>query len=206
MRAVGAVILAAGASTRLGQPKQLLRIAGETLVQRTIRAAAEAGCVPIVVVTGAVDAQVIQQLDGTTAELVHNQKWERGLGTSIRAGLQRISLTEVSAVVLLVCDQLFVDAQTIAGLITKQNDTRKPIVASKYADTVGVPALFDRSCFGDLCELADDSGAKSLIESRISEVATVEFAAGRFDIDTPADLPHASASEAVAQSDTASIG
>ena len=95
---------------------------------------------------------------------------------------------EPGAVVLLACDQPFVDAGTVAMLIKKQEASGKPIVASAYADTLGIPALFDRSCFESLLALPDDSGAKALIESSLHDVAQVEFKEGAIDVDTPADF------------------
>jgi molybdenum cofactor cytidylyltransferase len=89
---------------------------------------------------------------------------------------------------LLACDQPFVDARTISALMTMREDSGKPIVASRYANTLGVPALFDRSCFAALLALPDDSGAKMLIESRGRDVAAIEFEQGAIDIDTPADF------------------
>ena len=89
---------------------------------------------------------------------------------------------------LLTCDQPFVDAAVIAELIAVRAETGKPIVACRYANTLGIPALFDRSCFEALLALPDDSGAKALIASRPNEVATIKFEPGAIDIDTPEDF------------------
>jgi molybdenum cofactor cytidylyltransferase len=187
MRNVGAVILAAGGSSRLGQPKQLINFRGETLVRRATRAAIEAQCAPVVVVVGE-NAEAIQgELAETSAVIVSNLDWERGLGTSIRSGLRRIG-DSVDAVVLLTCDQPLVEASVIAELIAIREQKGKPIAASRYANTIGIPALFDRSCFDELLALSDDCGAKALIASRPNEVATVDFEAGAIDIDKPEDL------------------
>jgi molybdenum cofactor cytidylyltransferase len=91
-------------------------------------------------------------------------------------------------VVIIACDQPFVEASTIAALLEERKRSGKPIVASSYAGTLGIPALFDRSCFEALLALADDSGAKALIESRHDEVAQIKFEQGAIDIDTPADF------------------
>ncbi len=95
---------------------------------------------------------------------------------------------EVKAVLLLACDQPLVETDTIIALIAEQDKTGKPIVASRYANTLGVPALFDGSCFPALLALADKAGAKSLIEGRGDEVATIPFEGGGLDIDTPEDF------------------
>jgi molybdenum cofactor cytidylyltransferase len=190
MRNVGAIILAAGGSSRFGQPKQLLVFRGESLVRRAVRAATEAGCARIAVVVGEQRDLIEIELHETPAFVIHNPKWERGLGTSICVGLQHLSTAhpKVDAAVLLTCDQPFVEARTISALMTMREDSGKPIVASRYANTLGVPALFDRSCFEALLALPDDSGAKALIESRGADVAEIAFEPGAIDIDTPADF------------------
>lgn len=191
MRKIGAVVLAAGGSSRFGQPKQLLAFRGETLIRRAVRAATEAGCDPVIVVVGAVavsDAiSSSAQRDWARATVVENAEWRNGVGTSIRRGLEQLPAF-VEAAVLLACDQPFVDVSVVAKLIAAQENTRKPIVASRYANTLGVPALFDRSCFAALLALPADSGAKMLIANRPNDVAVIAFEQGAIDIDTPEDF------------------
>ena len=206
MRSIGAIILAAGGSFRLGQPKQLLTFRGETLVQRAVRAATEGGCQPVIVVAGQLAETIRIALDNpesfrprssnlpaepgaARATIVENAQWQSGIGTSIRRGLEQLPKS-VQGVVLLTCDQPFVDAQIVARLIAEREKTGKPIVASHYANTHGVPVLFDRSFFDALLRLPDNSGAKSLIEAHPGEIASIEFEAGTVDIDTPNDLDH----------------
>ena len=190
MRNVGAIILAAGGASRFGQPKQLLFFRGETLVRRAVRAAGEAGCVDIAVVVGDERELIENELRQTAVFVVHNPEWRRGLGTSIRTGLRHLldAQPKLDAVVLLTCDQPFVEAGALAALIKTQETAGKSIVASAYAGTLGVPALFDRTCFDSLLALPDDSGAKALIESRQSDVGRIEFEQAAIDIDTPADF------------------
>ncbi len=182
----GAVILAAGASTRLGQPKQILLYRGEALVKRSAAAALAAGCQPVIVVTGATAAEIASSLRGLQVELLANENWRRGLGTSIRVGLAQVA--DCDAVLLLVCDQPAVDADHLRRLIARQEETGQPMIASHYSGTAGVPALFTRACFSDLQSIADHAGAKTLLQQRPEAVATVDFPAGALDIDTPADL------------------
>jgi molybdenum cofactor cytidylyltransferase len=187
---VGAIILAAGASSRLGQPKQFLSWQGESLVRRAARSASEAGCARVTVVAGEARDRIENELRGTAAVIVENPEWQRGLGTSIRCGLRHLvsAHPELDAVVLLACDQPFVDANVIQSLIAQRENSRKPIVACSYAGTLGVPALFDRAFFEALFALADDSGAKALIEAHSADVAQIEFEKGAIDLDTPADF------------------
>jgi molybdenum cofactor cytidylyltransferase len=189
MRKVGAVILAAGGSSRLGQPKQLLTLRGETLVCHAVRAATDAPCAPVVVVVGESGSAIRTELRGTSAIVIENLEWQGGLGTSVRCGTGHLleAVPGIDALVLMVCDQPLVEAKTIAALIAEQERTGKPIVASSYANTLGVPALFDRSCFDALLALPDDSGAKALIASRPNDAAAIAFEAGAIDIDTPGD-------------------
>jgi molybdenum cofactor cytidylyltransferase len=190
MRNIGAIILAAGGSERFGRPKQLLNFRGESLVRRAVRAAEKGGCGRIAVVVGEQRDLIESELQATTAFVIHNPKWRQGLGTSIGAGLQDLlnARPKVEAAVVLACDQPFVDSQTISALMTMREDSGKPIVASRYANTLGVPALFDCSCFPALLALPDDSGAKALIEARGGDVAEISFEQGAIDIDTHADF------------------
>ncbi len=183
---IGAVVLAAGASSRLGQPKQLLEHEGQTLVGRAASAALAAGCDPVAVVVGAERAGVTAALRDLPVLIVPNEDWPRGIGTSIRAGVAR--LRECDALLLLVCDQPRVDVALLRRLIALHEQTQKPMIATSYSGTHGVPALFARSCFERLLSLADGSGAKALLLAHPGDVASVPFPAGALDIDTPSDL------------------
>jgi molybdenum cofactor cytidylyltransferase len=186
MNEVGAIVLAAGSSSRLGQPKQLLEFNGEALVHSGVRAAVEGGCEIVCVVTGAERETVERAIADFHPLLVHNGEWARGVGSSIRVGVQR--LCDCAAVVLLTCDQPAVDAGIIESLIEQHRKTGRPVVASHYADTLGIPALFHRSLFPELERLPDTTGAKGLIEMDPGRVAKIEFPEGAIDIDSPGDL------------------
>lgn len=186
---IGAVILAAGGSSRFGEPKQLIRFRGKSLVRRTIDAACEAGCSPVVVVIGSEDEKLYRELDRTNVIRAQNQEWTRGIGSSIRCGLQGLisSAPDVEASVLLVCDQPAVDARVIERLIALRETTGKSIVASSYADTLGVPAVFDRSLFAELLSLDDEAGAKPIISRNRNRVEQCPLPEGEIDIDTRED-------------------
>ena len=184
MKNVAALILAAGGSSRFGQPKQLVQLKGKSLLQWVVDAAIGANCCPIAVVLGSSMEQVSAELNGPIT-FVQNRIWQRGIGTSIRAGVQHLieSGDDIAAIILLACDQPFVDAEVIEQIIALRQKTEKPIVAS----TLGVPALFDRSCFNELLELSDDHGAKTILLSDRDRVAEFSFAKGEIDIDTAED-------------------
>ena len=183
---IGAVILAAGGSSRFGQVKQLIPFRGKSLVRRIIDAAREAGCAPVIVVTRSEDEELHSALDRAGVLMVQNQQWSRGIGSSIRCGIEALtnSSPAVEATVLLVCDQPAVDARVIQRLIALRETSGKTIVASTYADTLGVPALFTRSVFQELLSLDDKAGAKSIALRNRECVASLSFPEGEIDIDT----------------------
>ncbi len=190
---IAAVILAAGESTRLGQPKQLLQFHGKTLLRRAVDAASQANCQPILVVVASNQAEsfaaINSELNKTDAKVVANPNWKRGIGTSIRAGVEHLIevAPEVEGTVLLACDQPFVDSSVISRLIALRRATGKPIVASSYGGSLGVPVLFDRAYLPELVGLDERAGAKPIILSNRGRVAEVPFPDGNIDIDTAED-------------------
>jgi molybdenum cofactor cytidylyltransferase len=186
---VAAVVLAAGGSTRFGKPKQLARFQGETFIRRIVKAAIEAGCALVVVVTGEDSGQIILELRDLTVSIATNPDWQTGIASSIRVGVRNAMdlVRDLDAALLLACDQPFVDALVLRQLIQLYSTSGKPIVAAAYSKTLGIPALFDRSCFPDLLQLKGDNGAKGIILEREHNVAALDFSAGKIDIDTIAD-------------------
>lgn len=186
---IGSLILAAGNSSRLGEPKQLLRHRGETLIRRAVRVALEAGCSPVVVVCGAAREGVEAELGGLAAAVCYHAGWQRGMGSSVRAGMAHtLSLApKLEALMLMVCDQPFVTAEVLRELIAARERSGKRAAACGYADTVGVPALFDSTLFPLLAAVPDTHGARRVLSALADEVARVPFPRGEIDIDTPAD-------------------
>jgi len=186
---VAVVVLAAGSSTRFGKPKQFALFQGETFIKRIVAAAIEAGCAPVVVVTGEDSTQIALELTGLSISIAMNPGWSSGVGSSIRVGVQRAMdlAADLDASLLLTCDQPFVTAAVLAQIIQLRLTSGKPIVASAYATTLGIPALFDRFCFPDLLRLKEDSGAKKIILARPYDVVSFDFPTGAIDIDTAAD-------------------
>jgi len=189
MQKIGAVILAAGESSRFGRPKQLVQFRGKSLVRRVVDAAKDANCSVIVVVLGSKREQIERELKETDAIVTENKDWRRGIGSSIRLGVESAvnQAPDIEAIVLLTCDQPFLKTDTIECLIAMRGKTKKAIVASSYSETLGVPALFDRSCFQELLALDDETGAKTIILSNRERVAELLFPEGKIDIDTAAD-------------------
>jgi molybdenum cofactor cytidylyltransferase len=186
---IGAVVLAAGGSARFGKPKQLAIFRGETFVRRIVAVANEAKCAPIVAVVGRDAAQITSELAGLPVSIAVHPNWSNGLGSSIAVGVKHAVgiAPNLDAAILLTCDQPFVNAATLRQLIQLHLENGKTIVASAYGETLGIPALFDRSCFADLLQLRGDSGAKGIILARRHDVTPFNFPAAAIDIDTAAD-------------------
>lgn len=186
---IGLILLAAGGATRMGTPKQLLRYRGRTLLRHAAEVAVASGLTPVLVVLGA-QADILKvQLTGLPVRTVVHEEWDKGVGGSIRAGIQALQAASahVEAVVITLCDQPLVGPDDVARLVESHRATGKPIVASAYGGTLGVPALFDRGYFPQLAELADKGGAKQVIAHAAGAVHAIPFPAGAFDIDTPQD-------------------
>jgi molybdenum cofactor cytidylyltransferase len=171
-------------------PKQLLQFGGETLLRRAARVAIEAGCHPIVVVTGADAARSREALRGLDVQEAKNQQWESGMGSSVRVGIEAVvkANPHIVAVVLMVCDQPFVTPDIIGGLVRVHRETNCSIVASRYGRSYGVPALFSRTHFAELMKLKGAGGAKQIIQRHIRKVHLLPFPKGKIDIDTREDF------------------
>ena len=195
MSAIGVVLLAAGGSGRMGTPKQLLQFNGKPLVRHCTEVAL-AAFQPVIAVVGASAAEVEAALVGLPVQVVHNVRWEHGVGTSIQAGVRRATELDLEGVVLLPADQPLVTAEHLRGLRDKQRTSGKPIVASRYAGTVGVPVLFSRQYFPHLLRLEAAKGCKGVIMSNRQHTLLVDCQAAEFDIDTPDDYASLASNDA----------
>lgn len=186
----GVIVLAAGASTRLGQPKQLLTIDGETLVHRTARLGLETRPVECVVVCGSDAEKITASLVDLACRNIHCDGHRSGLSASLKSGLETLS-QECAAALILLTDQTALDSTHLRKLCERWQRDPERAVASGYADTVGVPAMLPRSWFADLCETHGDRGARDLLRMRSSEVDVIAAPELARDIDTPLDLASA---------------
>jgi molybdenum cofactor cytidylyltransferase len=184
MKLVAAVVLAAGASTRLGELKQLAFLGEETLLERAVRVAREAGCSPVVVVLGAEHAQVLGNSRLGDVVPVINDDWNEGMASSIRLGMRTLGSVakDAKGAVLMTCDQPAVTREHLHVLMTSDE-----VMASFYAGRRGVPAYFPADRFPELMALRGDAGARDLLRSARCE----ELAGGELDVDTAEDLEQA---------------
>jgi CTP:molybdopterin cytidylyltransferase MocA len=188
---VAAVIVAAGASRRLGQPKQLVMVDGEPLLQRAIRCAGEAGASPIFVVLGAYRDRVETAIDFGAAAIVVNDDWEEGLASSIRAGVRaaEIDTADAAGLLLMTCDQPRVTEEHLRQMIDKFDaQLERILITSTYAGVRGIPAIFPREAHGELLALRGDKGARVLLQKPLWHVIEVPLEGGEIDIDSPDDL------------------
>ena len=197
--ALGALVLAAGGSTRLGHAKQLVVHEGRALVVRAVDAARDAGTDPVVVVLGAEADAVNAVLTDPSVVRVVNPRWAEGVGTSLAEGLRAIveRAPRVHGVLIALADQPLVERASLDRLITAwraadrvapSRGGRMTIAAAAYAGTVGVPAIFGRAHFDALRALPPASGASALLRAAGAPVVQVAMPEAAMDVDTPDDL------------------
>lgn len=181
-----AIILAAGQSSRLGKPKQLLKYQNKTLLEHAIDAAKWSSVKSIIVVVGSNADIILNEIDTSGTHMVKNEDWQSGMASTIRCGVRALPALDstIDSAILMVCDQPFVTPDLLNGLIEKQKETGNPIIASQYDDIIGTPALFQKRFFAELMALKGDTGAKKIMMQHNDLLVTVPFPKGSIDIDT----------------------
>jgi CTP:molybdopterin cytidylyltransferase MocA len=190
---VAAIVLAAGASRRLGQPKQLLMHGGETMIERAIRLANEAGFAPVITVLGAYHDLIRKVVRFSNSAPVINSAWDQGISTSIQVGLAALedSAAQASGVLMLACDQPRLSAEHLRAMLEVFcAQAALAIVASAYQGVLGIPAVFPRKVFAELRALRGDKGARPLLMQPPCPLVALPFPGGEIDIDLPADMAH----------------
>ena len=191
---VGAVILAAGKAERFGSAKQLLEFNGRSLIENAISSADAINCDPVMVITGAYHYELLEHISSlknqnqlSRIEIKQNIDWKKGIGGSIALGTKLLK-DRVDAIVFIACDQPYVDADLLKRMLASLSSTPAlQVVASKYADTFGVPAIFRKGLFDQLSALPSSKGAKLVIQANLADSTLIEFPMGAVDIDTTAD-------------------
>jgi molybdenum cofactor cytidylyltransferase len=189
MDKTGIIILAAGPSSRLGKPKQLLVYKGKTLLENIVSEARKANLDPAVVVTGSGSEAISSILDNKQIEIVYNKRWPSGMASGIVAGLSKILTLnpKTGAVIIAVCDQPYVSAELFGQLMKIKAEQNKGIVGCAYAGIIGTPVLFGKIYFEKLLLLQGEEGAKKILKTQGSDLASVNFDKGSIDIDKHED-------------------
>jgi molybdenum cofactor cytidylyltransferase len=184
---VHVIVLAAGASSRFGSPKQLVRLNGRPLLHLAVSRAVEVAGQAVTVVLGANAADLAPLLRHTPASVVINRDWSEGMGSSLRTGIAQVPATADAALVML-ADQPAVTAEDLRRLVATWRRQPQCIVAAHYGGTTGVPAIFPREDFSALRGLRGDAGARALLKRGGERVVRMALQSAAIDIDTPEDL------------------
>jgi molybdenum cofactor cytidylyltransferase len=186
---IGVIILAAGASSRFGSPKQLLNYAGKTLLQHTVQVAIDSVARPVILVLGANEELIKTTIQNTGVDKVINKEWKEGMASSVRCGIKQLLQIDplTTGAVIMLCDQPYVNAALVNDLVAAHEKNTKRIVASSYSGTLGAPTFFHKNIFPELLQLKGDVGAKAIIRQHVNDVDVVVFPKGNVDIDTVSD-------------------
>ncbi len=182
---IAVLVLAAGGSSRMGGPKQLLELDGKTMLRRAVETAVASQAAPVVVVLGCQADRMERELDDLDARAVVNPDWKTGMASSLRAGLAAVP-DEAEGVLITLCDQPLITAEQLRHLITLF--AGKALAASCYAGALGVPAVLARTLFPELLSLTGDVGARRVIQAHADKAAVMDLPEGAIDLDTPIDL------------------
>lgn len=179
------LILAAGSSSRMGQSKQLLEYKGSTLLSLSVNTALQTGC-KVCVVIGANDESHRKELEGFDIDLIYNPLWEKGMGNSLKYGVQHLVRlhADLEAIIIMVCDQPKLKPDILFDLLNKYKEG-SGLVGCYYGEVTGVPALFSREYFDELLSIEDSQGARAVINKH--NTRRVPFPEGDIDVDTPED-------------------
>jgi len=183
----GIIILAAGASTRMGEAKQNLHFKGQTLLQTAVKTAVTSKANTVAVVLGANANSIAPTIINEPVRVFVNDDWHTGMGATISYGLKELLKLrpDLSSVVFTLTDQPLVDNHFINKLIDQAAPGK--IVASSYNETLGPPVLFDKQFFEEILLMTGNDGAKRIIQKHQKAVVEIPFSLGAFDIDTPDD-------------------
>ena len=182
------LILAAGNSSRLGSPKQLIEFEGQTLIERITETALSIS-EEVLIVLGGNSELILPKLErfNNVISTIYNPDWKEGMGTSIRIGVEKLAENS-DLIIILLADQPFISKVLLQNMLQSYAKTQNPIVSCIYSNTLGVPILFDKSVFFELLKLNGDKGAKSFLHLYKNRISTIDFPEAIVDIDTLEDV------------------
>jgi molybdenum cofactor cytidylyltransferase len=189
---IHAALLAAGGSSRLGRPKQLVQLGGQSLLRRAAELTLAARVASVTVILGAHAGAMEREIEGLPVHAVCNEEWQSGMGSSIRCAARDSHAPADAALLFVLCDQLHLTTAHLDALIAALRAGRGAIVASGYAGAIGVPALFSAAYRDELRALPDAEQGRDLLRRHAAHVDVVPLHLGDRDLDTEADL-HAAA-------------
>ncbi|MEP2936158.1 MAG: nucleotidyltransferase family protein [Gilvibacter sp.] len=187
---IAILIVAAGASTRFGRPKQLLPWRNSTLIGHAINSAIALQKAHIYVVLGANYRLIKPEIAASGVHILNNENWQEGLGSSIAVGAKYLleNATDLNGVFVMLGDQPLISVAYLEAMHTEFGKGAHKIIATSYGDKkYGVPTIFDVSFFAELTKLCDDKGAKGLINQNLDTVTAVDLKPILTDIDTQED-------------------
>ncbi|MEY4539405.1 MAG: hypothetical protein RLZZ306_1162 [Bacteroidota bacterium] len=182
------LILAAGDSSRLGSPKQLITFEGTTLIEKVTETALSVS-EQVLIILGGNSEMILPKLEAfrNNISTVFNPNWQEGMGNSIRLGVENLA-NKSDLILILLSDQPFVSKVLLQDMLQTYASSQNSIVACVYNNTLGVPILFDKSIFPELLKLSGDRGAKSFLHLYKDKISTIDFPEGIIDIDTSEDV------------------
>jgi molybdenum cofactor cytidylyltransferase len=196
------VVLAAGASSRFGSAKQLVRVNGRPLMHTVVSRAVELAGHSVTVVLGAHAGELAPLLKHSPVSVAVNRDWAEGIASSIRMGVSQIPTT-ADGVLITLADQAAVTTEDLKRLASTWRRNVTSLVAAQYAGNVGVPAIFPRWCFRELHELRGDRGAQQILQRHVDRLVRLPMPSAELDIDRPEDLLSLEASTQIKRRDLA---
>jgi molybdenum cofactor cytidylyltransferase len=181
-------ILAAGSSSRLGYPKQLVRYRGKFLINHTLDILENTGFKDINVILGSNAYAISKEIQKADVNLIINKSWDEGMSSSIRSAIISTENDPIEGVLFLTCDQFMITKELLAEIKTKQCSFKDKIICCDYGNGFGPPSLFPNIYFDELNVLKGDAGGKSIIKKNFNNVIWIDFPGGDKDIDYEGDL------------------
>ena len=185
---IAILLIAAGSSSRLGQPKQLLPYREKTLLGNSIQVCLDSQLGEVHLILGANQAAILEKVETEGCQIHINPNWQEGMSTSIAFGVRQILDKNYDGLIISVADQPFLEKEHLIQLIENYKQQQKSIILSQYEEGKGPPTFFEKKHLEELAILAGDDGAKAVIKKHLSQVSFVSFLRGNIDVDEKADI------------------